>query len=287
VIFMTTEVLIFSLLLAIAVGIAAGYVGSIMVLEKMALVGDALSHVALPGLAIGILFNFNPFLGAFAFLFGAAVVIWKLKQATRLAFDTLVGTIFTLCLAIGILLVPNPDLLEALFGDITSVTIVDVSIAIVVTIAVIFLLRLIYKKITLGMISEELAVSQGINISKVNLLYLLLVSLVVAIGIKVTGTLLVGMLVVTPAAAAKTISSSMNRYFILSSIFGAVSAFSGVLLTAYLNTLPGLNIPSGPLIVFSGVIIFVTTIALRRVWVKQHKLLDQVPTSLVLPGKQH
>ena len=75
-----SEALAFSLVIGISVGFSAGYLGSLMVLEKMALVGDALSHVALPGLALGILFNFNPFLGAFAFLFSSAVIIWHLKS---------------------------------------------------------------------------------------------------------------------------------------------------------------------------------------------------------------
>jgi|WetSurMetagenome_2_1015567.scaffolds.fasta_scaffold123076_2 manganese transport system permease protein len=252
-----TDVLLFSIVVSVAVGLSAGYLGSIMVLEKMALVGDALSHVALPGLAIGLLLNFNPFIGAFAFLFTSAVLIWYLGRVTKLSFDTLVGAVFTLALAIGILLVPQPDLLEALFGDITKVGIVDVVASIVISIAVISLTRMIYKKIVLGLISEELAVSKGINIATTNLLYLLLVSGTVAIGIRITGTLLVGFLVVTPAAAARTISTNLSKYLQLSAIFGATSAVSGILLSTYFNILPG------PLVVISGVVIFAIVIIIR------------------------
>lgn len=104
------EAFVFSLVVGASVGFAAGYLGSLMVLEKMALVGDALSHVALPGLALGILYNFNPFLGAFAFLFVSAVLIWHLGRVTRLAFETIVGAMFTLSLAVGILIIPEPRL---------------------------------------------------------------------------------------------------------------------------------------------------------------------------------
>ena len=69
------ETIIYSLIVGIAVGFAAGYLGSIMVLEKMALVGDAMSHVALPGLALGVLLGFNPLLGGFMFLFVSAILI--------------------------------------------------------------------------------------------------------------------------------------------------------------------------------------------------------------------
>lgn len=254
-----TETLTFSLIIGISVGFSAGYLGSLMVLEKMALVGDALSHVALPGLALGILFNFNPFLEAFAFLFASAVIIWHLGRVTKLSFETLVAAMFTLALAIGILIIPEPDLLEALFGDITKVGLVDTVVAVAVSVVAVLLTKVVYKKLVLGMISEELATSTGINVARTNLLYLLLVSLVVAIGIKIVGTLLVGFLVVVPAAAARNLSSNLSRYYVLSSIFGALSAFAGILLSNYSNLPAG----PGPLVVLSGIAIFLTTVVVK------------------------
>jgi ABC-type Mn2+/Zn2+ transport system permease subunit len=254
-----SEAVLYSLVVGATVGLAAGYLGSIMVLEKMALVGDALSHVALPGLALGVLFNFNPLVGGFAFLFVSAVLIWHLGRVTKLSFETLVGATFTLALAIGILLFGNnlDALEEALFGDITKVGAMEAAAAVAISVVVVFLTRLIYRRIVLGLISEELAISKGISIARNNLLYLLLVSLTVAIGIQITGTLLVGFLVVTPAAAAKTISANMSKYVVLSSIFGAISAISGILLSSYFNILPG------PLVVISGIAIFVIVIVIR------------------------
>jgi len=236
------------------VGVSAGYLGSLMVLEKMALVGDALSHVALPGLALGILFNFPEFLGAFAFLFASAVIIWFLGKATKLPYETIVGAMFTLALAVGILIIPQTELLEALFGDITKVSILETAAAVIISAIAVILTKMIYKKLVLGMISEELAISRGIDVNKTNLIYLLLVSLVVAIGIKIVGTLLVGFLVIVPAAAAKNVSSDLFKYAVLSASFGAVSACSGVLFSSYLN------LPTGPFVVFSGIVVFVVTI---------------------------
>jgi ABC-type Mn2+/Zn2+ transport system permease subunit len=248
------EALILSLLTGIFVGVSAGYLGSLMVLKKMALVGDALSHVALPGLALGILFNFPEFLGAFAFLFASAVIIWFLGKATKLSYETIVGAMFTLALAVGILIIPQAELLEALFGDITKVSILETAAAVTISAMAVILTKMIYKKLVLGMISEELAISRGIDVNKTNLIYLLLVSLVVAIGIKIVGTLLVGFLVIVPAAAAKNVSSDLFKYAVLSASFGAVSACSGVLFSSYLN------LPTGPFVVFSGIVVFVVTI---------------------------
>ncbi len=248
------ETLILSIGIGVSVGLAAGYLGSLMVLEKMALVGDALSHVALPGLALGITYNFNPFIGAFAFLFVSAVVIWHLGRVTKLSFDTIVGATFTLALAVGILMLKEVELLEALFGDITNVTIIDTGIAVLVSVVALLVANRIYKSLVLSMISEELAVSKGISVSKINLIYLLLVSLVVAAGIKIVGTLLVGFLVIVPAAAAKNLSSDLFKYAVLSAVFGAVSAIAGVLSSSFLN------LPTGPLIVISGVTIFAVSV---------------------------
>ena len=256
----TTETLALSLIIGVSVGVSAGYLGSLMVLKKMALVGDALSHVALPGLALGILFNFDPFLGAFAFLFGATVIVWHLGRVTKLSFETIVGTMFTFALAIGILIIPAPDLLEALFGDITKVTLIDTIVAVIISVGAIVLTRLIYKKLVLGMISEELAISKGIRVARINLLYLLLVSLVVAVGKKIVGTLLVGFLVIVPAAAAKNLSYDLFRYSLLSAILGAVSVVAGILSSAYL-ALP--HTDTGPLIVISGIIAFGITVLIK------------------------
>ena len=247
------------MLISIFVGVSAGYLGSLMVLEKMALVGDALSHVALPGLAIGYLLNFNPYIGGFAFLFVSAVIIWYVQRITRISFEALVGASFTLALAVGIMIIPEIELVEALFGSITNVVIWDTIAAVIISIVSILLTRAIYKKLVLAMISEDLAISKGIDVAKTNLLYLFLVSVVVAIGIKIVGTLLVGFLVIVPAIAARTLSSNMFKYTLLSAVFGVVSAFSGILLTNYF---PG--VPPGPLVVFSGIAIFAITIIINR-----------------------
>ena len=161
---------------------------------------------------------------------------------------------FTLSLAIGIIIIPELDLLEALFGDITTVTILETAIAVIASVIAVFLTKIIYKKLVLSMISEELAISKGINVGKINLLYLVLVSLVVAVGIKIVGTLLVGFLVVVPAAAAKNVSADLLKYAVLSAFFGIVSSCSGILFSSYLN------LPTGLLVVFSGFIVFLATV---------------------------
>ena len=242
--------ILYGLVVGAFVGSAAGYLGSIMVSKHMALVGDALSHVALPGLALGILFNFNPFAGAFAFLAATATITWFLQRTTTLPIEAIIGVLFVLALAIGILITPEVDLLEALFGDLSTVTLADVVITIPVSVIVVMVTRGIYDKLALSMISKDLAVSSGIKVERINLIYLLLVATIVAIGIKEVGTLLVGAVVIVPAAAARNTTSSLRRYSLTSAFFGSVSALSEVVLSNYVN------LPAGPLVVIVGAVIF-------------------------------
>ena len=158
------------LIVGVFVGSTAGYLGSIMVSRHMALVGDALSHVALPGLALGILFNFNPFIGAFAFLAATVIVTWYLQKSTTLSVEAIIGVLFVLALAIGILITPRVDLLEALFGDVSKITLTDTIITVLVSVCVIFITRTIYEKLAVSMISKELAVASRIKVERINLI---------------------------------------------------------------------------------------------------------------------
>ena len=227
-----------------------------MISKHMALVGDALSHVALPGLALGLIFDFNPFLGAFAFVAAAMAATWFLGKITTLSVDAIVGVLFVLSLALGIMITPQPDLLDALFGDISQITTADALLTVTVSALIIAATRAIYNKLALSMISTEIAVSSGVNVGRINLIYLLLVAVVVAIGIKEVGTLLVGAVVIVPAAAARNVSYTLRGYSILSAVLGALSAISGVTISYYTG------IPAGPLVVISGAVVFAAGIAM-------------------------
>lgn len=229
-----------------------------MILRKMSLVGDALSHVALPGIALALMFKINPFIGAFAFLFMAVIGIWFLEQKSDTSTETLVGIFFTASLSLGILLTEELELLESLFGDITKVNIADMTTAVAFSLFAIFVINKISKELLLSTISNDLAMSAGIKTSRINLSFLMMVALVVALGIKIAGSLLTGALVIIPAAAAKNISDDFKNFSSLSLIFGAISAIVGVTLSSIFNYHPG------PMIVLSGTTIFLITFVLRK-----------------------
>lgn len=243
---METNIL-FLLLIGALVGASSGYLGSFMVLKRMSLVGDALSHVALPGIAIALTFGINPMLGAFLALAIAIVGVWYLGEKSEGYTESLVGIFFTASLAIGILITPEPEVFEALFGDIDKVTKVDGLFIVLGSILIFTITKLISKKLMLGIVSEDLAKAQKINMSQTNLIYLLLVGLVVALGVKFLGTLLTGALVIIPAVTAKNIAISIRSYHIISIVIGLLSSILGILIAKYLM------LPTGPIVILVGI----------------------------------
>ena len=231
-------------------GAASGLLGSCMVLKRMSLVGDALSHVALPGMAIALTFSINPMLGALLALLIAILGIWSLQEKSEIYPEALVGIFFTASLAIGILITPEPELLEALFGSIENVTLIDGAVVISASIFIFLVTRAISQKLMVAIISEDLAKSQGIKVSSINLIYLLMVGVVIALGVKFLGTLLTGALVIVPAAAAKNISRSIGSFQLLSSLAGFISTGLGIILAKILG------FPSGPMVVLVAIFLF-------------------------------
>jgi zinc transport system permease protein len=240
------------------IGLGAGYLGAFMVLRRMALVGDALSHVALPGIAAALMFQVNPFIGAFTALLIAIIGIWQLEKRTILSSETLVGIFFTISLALGLLLTPEPELLEALFGDISNIGIQDFWITLALSAVVLIVMRRITKGLLLSTISKDLSKAMGIKADRINLLFLILVATIVALGLKVTGTLLMGSLVIIPAAAARNIGISLRHYTWSASLFGALSALWGIVIAHHFS------LPPGPIVVLVSGLIFAATLPFRE-----------------------
>jgi ABC-type Mn2+/Zn2+ transport system permease subunit len=250
--------LYFLLAVGAVVGAASSYLGSFMVLKRMSLVGDALSHVALPGIAIALTFGINPMLGAILALAAATVGIWYMGEHSSVYPEALVGVFFTASLALGLLLTPEPELLEALFGDLDKITAGDGLFAVAGAALVFAVTYFISKKLLLGVVSEDLAKSQGINVSKINLVYLLMVGLVVALGVQFLGTLLTGAMVIIPAATAKNLSGSTKQFQLYSVILGVVSSALGIFVAGITGS------ASGPVIVLVSVFFFILSFAFKK-----------------------
>jgi len=253
-----TDQFLFSLISGIFIGGAAGYLGSLMLTKRMALVGDALGHVALPGMGLALLLGLDVSLGAFVFLLLGIFLIWLLEIKTSLPTEALVGVIFVASLAVGFLIVPELELLEALFGDISKVSFGTAAVSAVLSVAIFLVIGRIYPKMILAGISSDLAKSEGINVKRQNFVYLLLIALMVALGVKIVGSLLVGALVIIPAATARNLSKTLKGYYMGSIIFGVLSCLFGSLLFKFTG------LPAGPVIILTSTFFFLVSLILKR-----------------------
>ncbi len=232
--------------------------GSLMLTKRMALVGDALGHVALPGMGLALLLGLNVSFGAFVFLLFGIFLIWLFEIKTSLPTEALVGVIFVASLAVGFLIVPELELLEALFGDISKVSFEMALASVIFSILIFLVVKRIYPSMILANISSDLAKSEGIRVKKLNFIYLLSIAAVVALGIKIVGSLLVGALVIIPAATARNLSKNLKGFYLGSIIFGILSCFFGSLLFKLTG------FPAGPLIILTSTFFFLISLIFKR-----------------------
>jgi ABC-type Mn2+/Zn2+ transport system permease subunit len=239
-----------SLITGIFIGGTAGFLGTLMLPKKMTLSADPLSHLALPGVALALVYDKSVWLGAFPFVFVGIFLIWFFERKTILSFEALTAVIFSTSIALAFLFLPIEKAEEALIGDILKISFNEMILALILSLIILFIAEKIYKKTTLINISEELAISQKINVSKYNLIYLILVGTTVVLGVKMVGGLLTSALVAIPAVTSRNISKNLVQFKIIAVILGILSSVLGI----YLSQITLL--PAGPLIIIVGAVIF-------------------------------
>ncbi|MCL5733837.1 MAG: metal ABC transporter permease [Patescibacteria group bacterium] len=232
--------LIIILISAVFVAIASGLISSFLVLRRMTLVSDALSHVALPGIALGIILKFQPIIGGLIFLFVGVLIIWRLEFQTKLAAESLTGVVFTTALAIGSLMASETDLLEAFFGSISNITLFQIVVQTVLALVVIFITLKYLKKIVLFSIAPDLSYSVGLSNQRIELILLLILALTMSIGISFVGVLLMSSLLIIPAVTARQLVASFKGFVELSVILATVDLLGGIIISVIFKVQPGI-----------------------------------------------
>jgi len=244
--------------MSISMALAAGLVGCFAIMRRMALAADPMSHVALPGIGVALLLRVNPLLGALATLLLGAVLIWAVERRSRISTEAVIGVTFSVALALGSTITSGEDLLDALFGNPGRLSLWEVVVGIAVPIAVIVFILRARHALVVALISPEIAMTSGVNVERVNLWFLLAFALTVGLGLRYLGVLLMGSLIIIPAALARRFARSLNGMFLLS----AASAVCATVLGTYAAVLAGR--PSGPCIVLVAGALFFVSLLWRR-----------------------
>jgi len=252
-----------ALFAGIIVGISCSILSNFVVLRKMSFYGDAVAHASLAGVGLGLLFGVDPFISMILFSVLGGLFILFMRGRTKMDFDTLIGIYFSGAVALGVLIIGllkgvRVDLMQFLFGDILGVSSSDLIISVVLAVFVFSLILYKSRDFIRIAFNEDLAYVSGVNIKRTEVVFIVLVSLVVAVTIKIVGVVLTVALLILPAAIAKNVSSNLKQLFSWSIFFGLFSTIVGIIGSYYFNT------ATGPSIVTTAVVLFLFTSLFKR-----------------------
>jgi len=244
-----------ALLAGLMIGPVLGGLGTLVVVKRFAFFSEAVGHAALTGVAIGILLG-EPYTGPYGSLFGYCLLFGLLlnylRNRTGLSPDTLIGVFLSVSLALGASLLLmlagkiNVHILEnVLFGSVLTVSGQDLLVLGIVALLVLSLALPLYNRIILASFNPQLAAVRGVAVKRLDYLFVVLVTLVTVAAVKVIGAILVGALLVIPAAAARLVSQSLKGFFWLSVLIATLSTLLGILLPIMFD----LPVPSGAVII--------------------------------------
>ncbi len=223
---MTTSAAL-SVILGLTTAVVAGLVGSFALMKRMTLAGDVVSHLTLPGLGLAFLWGLNPLVGAAATLAIGIILIDQLQRRSGLATETAIGVVFVAALAIGTLLTPTEDLIDALFGGFHEITPLGFAAALIACAAVLAAIFALRHQLILIIFSPDLAATMKIDVARVNFIYLCVFGVTILLGLRFLGALLVGAMIIVPAAIGRRFAASLDGFLLASSLASIVAAGAG------------------------------------------------------------
>lgn len=255
-----------SLITAVLVGIVCAVVGSYLMIQRLALLGDAISHSVLPGLAIAYLWGGNLFVGAFIAGILSTVCITWIRTHTPIKEDAAMGIVFSAFFALGITLITiiqkdqKIDLNHFLFGNLLSVTVSDVVSTGIATLLILCIIGLLYKELMFFTFDPVGAQAGGLPTRWLNFGLMILIALTIVVSLQAVGVILVLAMLITPGATAYLLVKRLHHMMLLGAGLGVLASVSGLFLSYYHD------LPSGPAIVLVASLQFCLALVLRKVW---------------------
>lgn len=245
------------LIVAVVIGIICAVVGSYLMVQRLALLGDAISHSVLPGLAIAFILNINIFVGAFIAGLLSTICINFIKNKSTLKEDAAMGIVFSAFFAFGITLITvvqkdnKIDLNHFLFGNILSVSDSEVRDTIIIAVFILLIVFLFFKELLFYTFDKTGAESVGLPVYWLDFILMILIGLTIVASLKAVGVILVLSLLITPTATAYLLVNRLHQMMFVGVIFAVIASISGMYLSFYYN------IPSGPAIVLVATFLFI------------------------------
>jgi len=243
----TYDFMVNAMLASLLASIAAGVIGTYVVVKRIVFISGGISHATYGGIGLGYLLGFNPMFGAIGASIITAGIVSKVSKKKKQSEDMLIGIVWAFGMALGIFFINisegyAPDLMSYLFGNILLVSGTDLILMTVLNIIVISLVYLNFGKFQAITFDEEFAKSIGINTERIYLLLLVLIALTVVMLIKLVGIVLVIALISIPPAIAIKYVKSLKQMMVVSVLLGMIFTIFGLFISYYLNLTSGASI---------------------------------------------
>jgi len=253
--FFQYDFLLRSLVAAILVGALASSVGVFLVLRGLSFIGAGIAHAAFAGVTFGFLTGLNPLLMAVIFSLGSTGLIDLIRRYGELKYDAAIGMFFSFTMALAIIFIGlmqgyNAEIMGYLFGNILSISMLDIYAIIAVCVLALIIIGGLFKELHFIAFDEELARASGMPATPIFSLFLFVTALTVVVSLKAVGVILVFALIVIPAAAAYQLTHHIRVMMAWTIVFGVSSTISGMFMSYYLD------LPSGATIVVINSLIF-------------------------------
>jgi zinc transport system permease protein len=246
------------------ISLCASLIGVSLVLRRNSMIGDGLSHVGFGAFAIATVFGIAPLEFALPLVIISSFFILKISDNSKIHGDSLIALMSASSLAIGTFVVSlsgvNTDINNYLFGSILSISDTELILSIVLSILVIILYLFSYNKIFAITFDEKFAKSIGINTNMYNMIFAILCSIVVVLGMRLVGALLISSLIIFPTLSSMQIFKNFKKV-VLSSVVISLIAFTIGIIISYFN-----STPTGATIVIVNLIVFLILVIVKNMY---------------------
>lgn len=248
---------------AFAAGLLAAVIcpviGTFIVMRRLSMIGDTLSHVSLAGIAAGMLAGIYPMLGALVFSLAAAIGIEELRKRFSQYAELSISIVLSAGIGLAVVLISiaksfNADLMSYLFGSIIAVNVVDIYIMLGLSIIILASVWLFYKEFFYISFDEEGAELAGIPVAALNLYFTVLTAMTIVVSMRVVGMMMISSLMVVPVACSLLISKSFKNTIFLSVVFALISVIIGLFTSYYFDLAPGGSIVLTSIFMLFGIL---------------------------------
>jgi len=248
----------------IFIGISCAIIGVFLVLRRFSMVGDGLAHTSLATIALGMLLGVSPIWISIPLVIAASFFILRLSQKANVWGDSAIGFVSAVSVALAVIIASrakgfNNDLNNYLFGNILAVSQGEILLSLALFAVIATLTAIFYRDLFALSFDEDFARVIGIKAGIINHFLIALTAIVVVLGIRLVGTMLVSSLIIIPALSALQISANFRQTIILSMVFSVISVLFGILLSYVFD------VPTGAAVVLLNALIFFAALAVKRI----------------------